>query len=149
MEDMPSSDAGVQHTHYLIQLLQSNSLVHRGCDQGSLRELLTGGRSQPLRRTVITVVCQLMQQPTAIMDEPRHMARLSGAAVAGMGRLAICLSAMRNISWPRSLQMLLIDHVGCRILMLIGTMGQCILMPVVLLAILGSINNGTAQSVIL
>lgn len=37
----------------------------------------------------------------------------------------------------------LIDRVGRRILMLIGTFGQCIVM--LLLAILGSINNGPAQ----
>jgi len=39
----------------------------------------------------------------------------------------------------------LIDRVGRRILMLVGAIGQCVVM--VLLAILGSINNAPAQLV--
>ncbi|KAG1865080.1 hypothetical protein C8R48DRAFT_797665, partial [Suillus tomentosus] len=59
MEDKPPPDPEVQRTYYGIREAVA---VETSTGQGSLRELITGGRSQNFRRTVIAVVCQMMQQ---------------------------------------------------------------------------------------
>jgi hypothetical protein len=62
MEDKPFTDSEVQRTYYGIR----EAVAVETSSQGSLRELATGGRSQNFRRTVIAVVCQMMQQLTGI-----------------------------------------------------------------------------------
>jgi hypothetical protein len=67
MEDKPISDAHVQRTYYgILEAVAVEFPGTSGGDKASLRELLTGGRSQNFRRTVIAVVCQMFQQLTGI-----------------------------------------------------------------------------------
>lgn len=63
MEDKLPLDPEVQCTYYGIH---EAVVVETSTGQGSLCELITGGRSQNFRRTVIAVVCQTMQQLTGI-----------------------------------------------------------------------------------
>jgi hypothetical protein len=63
MEDKLPLDPEVQRTYYGIR---EAVVVETSTGQGSLRELITRGRSQNFRRTVIAVVCQTMQQLTGI-----------------------------------------------------------------------------------
>jgi hypothetical protein len=63
MEDKLPLDPEVQRTYYGIR---EAVVVETSTGQGSLRELITRGRSQNFRWTVIAVVCQTMQQLTGI-----------------------------------------------------------------------------------
>ncbi|KAG8220378.1 general substrate transporter [Butyriboletus roseoflavus] len=144
MENKPISDAEVQRTYYGIREAVAVELSGSGDSKASLRELLTGGRSQNLRRTVIAIVCQAMQQLTGInlvtyyatlLFQSLGLSDVNARIVAGCNGIEYLLASF--IAYA------LIDRVGRRMLMLIGTFGQCIVM--LLLAILGSINNGAAQ----
>ncbi|KIJ58852.1 hypothetical protein HYDPIDRAFT_33764 [Hydnomerulius pinastri MD-312] len=147
MEDKPPSDAEVQRTYYGIREAVAVEFPGTsGSDKASLRELLTGGRSQNFRRTVIAVVCQMMQQLTGInlvtyyatiLFQRLGMSDVNARIVAACNGTEYFLASF--IAYA------LIDRVGRRILMLIGTIGQCIVM--LLLAVLGSIDNGPAQVV--
>ncbi|KAG1724916.1 hypothetical protein EDB19DRAFT_1897841 [Suillus lakei] len=119
MEDKPPSDPEVQRTYYAVET----------SSQSSLRELTTGGRSQNFRRTVIAVWTILFQR-LGLSDVN---ARITAAANGTEYFLASFIAYYA------------IDYVGRRQLMLIGTIGQCIVM--LLLAILGYVNNGPAQIV--
>lgn len=66
MEDKPISDAEVLRTYYGIREAVAVELSSSDGNKASLRELLTGGRSQNLRRTLTAIVCQMMQQLTGI-----------------------------------------------------------------------------------
>ncbi|KAG1768789.1 hypothetical protein EDD22DRAFT_870650 [Suillus occidentalis] len=137
MEDKPFTDSEVQRTYYGIR----EAVAVETSSQGSLRELATGGRSQNFRRTVIAVVCQMMQQLTGInltilfqrLGLSDVNARITAAANGTEYFLASFIAYYA------------IDYVGRRQLMLIGTIGQCIVM--LLLAILGYVNDGPAQIV--
>ena len=61
MEDKPPSDPEVRRTYDGICKAAAIETSSQG-----LRELTTGGRSQNLRRTLIAMVCQMMQQLTGI-----------------------------------------------------------------------------------
>ncbi|KAG1890589.1 uncharacterized protein F5891DRAFT_1131629 [Suillus fuscotomentosus] len=99
MEDKPPPDPEVQRTYYGIREAVA---VETSTGQGSLRELITGGRSQNFRRTVIAVLTGI------------------------------------NLT-------ILFQRLGLSDTMLIGAIGQYLVM--LLLAILGYINNGPAQIV--
>ncbi|KIK92786.1 hypothetical protein PAXRUDRAFT_829626 [Paxillus rubicundulus Ve08.2h10] len=147
MEDKPISDAHVQRTYYgILEAVAVEFSGTSGGDKTSLRELLTGGRSQNFRRTAIAVVCQMFQQLTGInlityyatiLFQRLGMSDVNARIVAACNGTEYFLASF--IAYA------LIDRVGRRILMLVGAIGQCVVM--VLLAILGSINNPPAQLV--
>ncbi|KAG2339173.1 general substrate transporter [Suillus weaverae] len=142
MEDKPPSDPEVQRTYYGIR----EAVAVETSSQGSLRELTTGGRSQNFRRTVIAVVCQMMQQLTGINLVTYYATILFQRL--GLSDVNARITAAANGTeyfLASFLAYYAVDYVGRRQLMLIGTIGQCIVM--LLLAILGYINNGPAQIV--
>ncbi|KAH0839346.1 general substrate transporter [Lanmaoa asiatica] len=141
MEDKPISDAEVQRTYYGIREAVAIELSGSGGNKASLGELFTSGRSQNFRRTVTAIVCQAMQQLTGInltiLFQNLGLSDVNARIVAACNGTEYLLASF--IAYA------LVDRVGRRILMLVGTIGQCIVM--LLLAILGSINNGPAQIV--
>lgn len=142
MEDKPFTDPEVQRTYYGIR----EAVAVETSSQGSLRELATGGRSQNFRRTVIAVVCQMMQQLTGINLVTYYATILFQRL--GLSDVNARITAAANGTeyfLASFIAYYAIDYVGRRQLMLIGTIGQCIVM--LLLAILGYINNGPAQIV--
>jgi sugar porter (SP) family MFS transporter len=142
MEDKPPIDPEVQRTYYGIR----EAVAVETSSQGSLRELTTGGRSQNFRRTVIAVVFMVMQQLTGIN-------LVTFYATIVFQRLGLSDVNARITSVANGAEYVLasiaayytIDYVGRRQLMLIGAIGQCIVM--LLLAVLGYINNTPAQIV--
>ncbi|KAG1840905.1 general substrate transporter [Suillus subalutaceus] len=141
MEDKPPTDPEVQRTYYGIR----EAVAVETSSQGSLRELTTGGRSQNFRRTVIAVVFMIMQQLTGI--------NLVTLWTIVFQRLGLSDVNARITSVANGAEYVLasiaayyaIDYVSRRQLMLIGAIGQCIVM--LLLAVLGYINNTPAQIV--
>jgi sugar porter (SP) family MFS transporter len=142
MEDKPPIDLEVQRTYYGIR----EAVAVETSSQGSLRELTTGGRSQNFRRTAIAITCQMMQQLTGIN-------LVTFYATIVFQRLGLSDVNARITSVANGAEYVLasiatyyaIDYVGRRQLMLIGAIGQCIVM--LLLAVLGYINNTPAQIV--
>ncbi|KAG2153504.1 general substrate transporter [Suillus bovinus] len=142
MEDKPLSDPEVQRTYYGIR----EAVAVEASSQSSLRELTTGGPSQNFRRTVIAVVFMMMQQLTGIN-------LVTFYATIVFQRLGLSEVNARITSAANGAEYVLasiaayyiIDYVGRRQLMLIGAIGQSIVM--LLLAILGYINNTPAQIV--
>jgi len=142
MEDKPPIDPEVQRTYYGIR----EAVAVETSSQGSLRELTTGGRSQNFRRTAIAITCQMMQQLTGIN-------LVTFYATIVFQRLGLSDVNARITSVANGAEYVLasiaayytIDYVGRRQLMLIGAIGQCIVM--LLLAVLGYINNTPAQIV--
>ncbi|KAG2081113.1 general substrate transporter [Suillus discolor] len=142
MEDKPPSDPEVQRTYYGIR--EAVAVETSTTGQGSLRELITGGRSQNFRRTVIAVVCQMMQQLTGINLVTYYATILFQRL--GLSDVNARITAAANGTeyfLASFIAYYAIDYVGRRQLMLIGAIGQSIVM--LLLAILGYINNGPAQ----
>lgn len=140
MEDKPPTDPEVQRTYYGIR----EAVAVETSSQGSLRELTTGGRSQNFRRTSIAVACQMMQQLTGI-NLVTYYATIVFQRL-GLSDVNARITAAANGTeyfLASFIAYYAIDYVGRRQLMLIGTIGQCIVM--VLLAILGYINNKPAQ----
>ncbi|KAG2108325.1 general substrate transporter [Suillus cothurnatus] len=140
MEDKPPTDPEVQRTYYGIR----EAVAVETSSQGSIRELTTGGRSQNFRRTAIAVVCQMMQQLTGI-NLVTYYATILFQRLGLSDVNARITSAANGTEYflASFIAYYAIDYVGRRQLMLIGTIGQCIVM--LLLAILGYINNGPAQ----
>ncbi|KAG1861644.1 general substrate transporter [Suillus subluteus] len=140
MEDKPPTDPEVQRTYYGIR----EAVAVETSSQGSLRELTTGGRSQNFRRTAIAVACQMMQQLTGI-NLVTYYATIVFQRL-GLSDVNARITAAANGTeyfLASFIAYYAIDYVGRRQLMLIGTIGQCIVM--LLLAILGYINNKPAQ----
>ncbi|KAG2067673.1 general substrate transporter [Suillus decipiens] len=142
MEDKPPMDPEVQRTYYGI----CEAVGAETSGQGSLRDLTTGGRSQNFRRTVIAVTCQMMQQLTGINLVTYYATILFQRL--GLSDVNARITAAANGTeyfLASFIAYYAIDYVGRRQLILIGTIGQCIVM--LLLAILGYVNNGPAQIV--
>ncbi|KAI0921362.1 hypothetical protein AcW1_004642 [Taiwanofungus camphoratus] len=119
---------------------------NNGLDRSALREVFTNGRSQNFRRAFLGVVNQCFQQITGIniityyatiLFQRLGLNDVKSRIVAACNGTEYFLASLIAIA--------LIDRVGRRKLMLFGATGQTITM--VLLAILGSINNSAAQIV--
>ncbi|KAH7916336.1 general substrate transporter [Hygrophoropsis aurantiaca] len=152
IDDKPPSDPGVQRTYYAMREAvamedtfskgskdKSESSMDNGQDQKvPLKELLTGGRSQNFRRAALAIVCQCCQQITGtVLFERLGISNVNSRIIAAANGTEYFLASFIAIA--------LIDRMGRRKLMLIGTVGQCLTM--VLLAILGNIDNSAAQVV--
>ncbi|OAX34446.1 general substrate transporter [Rhizopogon vinicolor AM-OR11-026] len=141
MEDKDPSDPDVQRTYYGIR----EAVAVEASSQG-MRELITGGRSQNLRRTTIAVVLMMMQQLTGINLVTFYATILFQRL--GLSDVNARITAAANGTeyfFASFIAYYAIDYVGRRQLMLIGAVGQCIVM--ILLGILGYINNDPAQIV--
>ncbi|KAF9218083.1 hypothetical protein BS17DRAFT_722281, partial [Gyrodon lividus] len=112
----------------------------------SLKQLLTGGPSQNLRRTTIAIVCQCCQQITGVnlityyatlLFERLGISSVNSRIIAAANGTEYFLASFIAIA--------LVERVGRRKLMLISTIGQGLTM--VVLAILGSIDNSATQVV--
>ncbi|KAJ3800458.1 hypothetical protein GGU11DRAFT_773393, partial [Lentinula aff. detonsa] len=110
----------------------------------SLSELFTSGRSQNFRRVALGVIIQCFQQITGInlityyatiLFERLGINDVKSRILAACNGTEYFLASLAAI--------FLIDRVGRRKLMLFGGIGQCLTM--VLLAVLGSINNSAAD----
>ncbi|KIJ70213.1 hypothetical protein HYDPIDRAFT_23342 [Hydnomerulius pinastri MD-312] len=154
IDDKPPNDPGVRRTfHGMCEAVEmeegvSSDLKTEGqvaaSRKVSLKELLSGGPSQNLRRTILAFVCQCCQQITGVnlityyatlLFERLGIASVNSRIIAAANGTEYFLASFVAIA--------LIERVGRRKLMLFGTIGQGLTM--VLLAILGSINNSTAQ----
>ncbi|THH33667.1 hypothetical protein EUX98_g530 [Antrodiella citrinella] len=145
LEDKPYDDPLVQQTYLGIREAVA---VESGSDTGrsSLREIFTGGRSQNFRRAFLGVVNQCFQQITGInlityyatlLFERLGIDDVKSRIIAACNGTEYFLASLIAI--------FIIDRIGRRKLMLFGAVGQCLTM--VLLAILGSIDNSAAQIV--
>ncbi|KAF9055072.1 general substrate transporter [Hymenopellis radicata] len=146
LEDKPPSDASVRQSFHAmteaVELEEGNSPTGKT----ALSELLTGGRGQNFRRVCLGVVVQCFQQITGInlityyatlLFERLGLSDVKSRILAACNGTEYFLFSL--------LAIVLIDRIGRRKLMLFGAVGQCITM--VLLAVLGSINNSAAQIV--
>ncbi|KAG2365289.1 general substrate transporter [Suillus spraguei] len=141
MEDKPPTDPEVQRTYYGI----CEAVGVETSNQGSLRELTTGGRSQNFRRTVIAVVFMIMQQLTGINLVTLRTIVFQRLGLSDIDARIISVANGAEYVLASIAAIYVIDYVGRRRLMLFGAIGQCIVM--LLLAILGYINSTAAQIV--
>ncbi|KAJ4467552.1 general substrate transporter [Lentinula aciculospora] len=150
LEDKPYTDTAVRTTFHAIKeavALEGSSLHEPGLSKKtSLSELFTGGRSQNFRRVALGVIIQCFQQITGInlityyatiLFERLGINDVKSRILAACNGTEYFLASLVAI--------FLIDRVGRRKLMIFGGVGQCLTM--VLLAVLGSINNSAADIV--
>ncbi|KAF9075961.1 general substrate transporter [Rhodocollybia butyracea] len=147
LEDNPHTDPSVQLTFHAVQEAVALEGSKPGSsEKASLSELFTGGRSQNFRRVALGVVIQCFQQITGInlityyatiLFERLGINDVKSRILAACNGTEYFLASLVAI--------FLIDRLGRRKLMIFGSIGQCITM--VLLAVLGSINNSAADVV--
>ncbi|KAH0826914.1 general substrate transporter [Lanmaoa asiatica] len=141
IDDKPVTDPAVQRTfHGMCEVSEMENGGPRkgdGHKKGtSFKQLLTGGPSQNFQRTAIAVVCQCCQQITGtLLFERLGISSVNSRIIAACNGTEYFFASFIAVA--------LVDRVGRRKLMLVGTIGQGVTM--VLLAILGSINNSTTQ----
>ncbi|KAE9410345.1 hypothetical protein BT96DRAFT_953007 [Gymnopus androsaceus JB14] len=124
----------VQKTfHAVHEAMSLEGSTPGASEKTSLSELFTGGRSQNFRRVALGVVIQCFQQ--TILFERLGIDDVKSRILAACNGTEYFLASLVAI--------FLIDRIGRRKLMLFGAVGQCITM--VLLAVLGSINNSAAD----
>ncbi|RDB22798.1 Sugar transporter STL1 [Hypsizygus marmoreus] len=155
LDDKPISDREVQRTFHAIReavIAEAPRLDEKTSSdkdtnemaKASLKELFTGGRSQNFKRVMLGIVIQCFQQITGIN-------LITYYATLLFERLGISDTKSRIIAACNATEYFLaslvaifiIDRIGRRKLMLFGASGQCITM--VLLAVLGSINNSATR----
>ncbi|GAW07689.1 general substrate transporter [Lentinula edodes] len=150
LEDKPHTDSTVRTTFHAIKeavaLEGSNIDTSSSSEKASLSELFTGGRTQNFRRVALGVIIQCFQQITGInlityyatiLFERLGINDVKSRILAACNGTEYFLASLVAI--------FLIDRVGRRKLMIFGGVGQCLTM--VLLAVLGSINNSAADIV--
>ncbi|KAJ4481409.1 general substrate transporter [Lentinula edodes] len=150
LEDKPHTDSTVRTTFHAIKeavaLEGSNIDTLSSSEKASLSELFTGGRTQNFRRVALGVIIQCFQQITGInlityyatiLFERLGINDVKSRILAACNGTEYFLASLVAI--------FLIDRVGRRKLMIFGGVGQCLTM--VLLAVLGSINNSAADIV--
>ncbi|KAF9265001.1 general substrate transporter [Marasmius fiardii PR-910] len=146
LDDKPTSDEEVRRTFHAVQEAGNAEVGPSG--KTSLRELLTGGKSQNFRRVSLGIVVQCFQQITGInlityyatlLFERLGLSDVKSRILAACNGTEYFLASLIAI--------FIIDRIGRRKLMLFGAVGQCLTM--VLLAILGSLpkSNNAAQIV--
>ncbi|CAK5267260.1 unnamed protein product [Mycena citricolor] len=144
LEDKPFSDPGVQHTYRGIQ--ESLDGEATGASSSNLKVLFTHGPKQNFRRAFIAVTCQCFQQITGIN-------LITYYATILFQRLGLSDTTSRIIAACNGTEyfmasivaIYLVDRIGRRPLMLSCSAGMCLTM--VLLAILGKVNNSAANVV--
>ncbi|KZT20815.1 general substrate transporter [Neolentinus lepideus HHB14362 ss-1] len=143
LDDRPPSDPGVQRTFLGIREAVA---MEGGVGKASLKELFHGGPSQNFRRACLGIVNQCFQQITGI-NLITYYATLLFERLGINDRNSRIIAACNGTEYflASLIAIALIDRVGRRKLMLGGAVGQCITM--VLLAILGSIDNSATQIV--
>ncbi|EGO01820.1 hypothetical protein SERLA73DRAFT_48615 [Serpula lacrymans var. lacrymans S7.3] len=152
LEDKPVSDLEVRRTFHAIHeavILEDGSsadLPNRKQGGQSMKNLIRGGRRQNFRRASLAIVCQCFQQITGInlityyatiLFQSLGLSDVKSRVTAAANGTEYFLASLVAIA--------IIDRIGRRRLMLFGAIGQCLTM--VLLAILGSINNSASQVV--
>ncbi|KAJ3736502.1 general substrate transporter [Lentinula guzmanii] len=148
LEDKPYTDSVVRTTFQAVKeaVTLEGSTVDKSDSsvKVSLSELFTSGRSQNFRRVALGVIIQCFQQITGInlityyatiLFERLGINDVKSRILAACNGTEYFLASLAAI--------FLIDRVGRRKLMLFGGIGQCLTM--VLLAVLGSINNSAAD----
>ncbi|KAL5535988.1 hypothetical protein ACEPAF_4082 [Sanghuangporus sanghuang] len=145
LDDKDISDSEVQRTYIAIH----ETVVAEGgfgSESTNLSELFTHGRSQNFRRAALAVTSQCFQQITGIniityyatiLFQRLGLSDVNSRIVAACNGTEYFLASLIAI--------FIIERVGRRRLMLYSAAGQTITM--ILLAILGSINNSSAQVV--
>ncbi|KAL5519459.1 hypothetical protein ACEPAH_1142 [Sanghuangporus vaninii] len=143
LDDKDISDSEVQRTYIAIH---ETVVAERGSgsESADLSELFTHGRSQNFRRAALAVTSQCFQQITGIniityyatiLFQRLGLSDINSRIVAACNGTEYFLASLIAI--------FIIERVGRRRLMLYSAAGQTITM--ILLAILGSINNSAAQ----
>ncbi|KAG8217976.1 general substrate transporter [Butyriboletus roseoflavus] len=149
IDDKPVTDVAVQRTfHGMCKVAEMES---SGANKGDgnkkstfLKQLLTSGSSQNFRRTAIAVVCQCCQQITGVNLITYYATLLfERLGIPSVNSRIIAACNGTEYFFASFIAVALVDRVGRRKLMLVGTIGQGVTM--VLLAILGSIDNSTTQ----
>ncbi|KAF9265000.1 general substrate transporter [Marasmius fiardii PR-910] len=144
LDDKPTSNEEVRRTFHAIQ--EAGNVETGSDEKTSLRELLSGGKSQNFRRVSLGIVIQCFQQISGINLITYYATLLFerlGLSDVKSRILAACNGTEYFLaSW---IAVFIIDRIGRRKLMLFGSIGQCLTM--VLLAILGSLpkSNNAAQ----
>ncbi|THH13273.1 hypothetical protein EW146_g6921 [Bondarzewia mesenterica] len=146
LDDKPPMDHEVQRVYHGIReaiLVEGKSDVG---NKSNLKELFTGGLSQNFRRAALGVIIQCFQQITGInlityyatlLFERLGLDDVKSRIIAACNGTEYFLASLIAIA--------LIERVGRRKLMLVTAFGQCLTM--VLLAILGSIDNSASRIV--
>ncbi|KAJ3883204.1 general substrate transporter [Lentinula edodes] len=160
LEDKPHTDSTVRTTFHAIKeavaLEGSHIDTSSSSEKASLSELFTGGRTQNFRRVALGVIIQCFQQashPLLLGDNITGINLITYYATILFERLGIndvksrILAACNGTEYflASLVAIFLIDRIGRRKLMIFGGVGQCLTM--VLLAVLGSINNSAADIV--
>ncbi|KIJ68894.1 hypothetical protein HYDPIDRAFT_80555 [Hydnomerulius pinastri MD-312] len=156
IDDRPPSDPGVRRTfNGMCEVVEmesggpsdpkTNGKTGAG-KKSSLKELLSGGPSQNLRRTTIAVVCQCCQQITGVNLITYYATLLfERLGISSVNSRIIAAANGTEYFFASFIAIALIERLGRRKLMLLGTIGQGVTM--VILAILGSIDNSASQIV--
>ncbi|KAH8118587.1 general substrate transporter [Phellopilus nigrolimitatus] len=149
LDDKDIYDKDVQRTFIGIQEAIEAEGGEAGFEAGSatsLSELFTHGRSQNFRRAALAVTAQCFQQITGI-NLITYYATILFQRLGLQDEKARILAACNGTEYFMAsiIAIFIIEKVGRRKLMLGGAIGQCICM--ILLAILGSINNSPANIV--
>ncbi|KAL5501119.1 hypothetical protein ACEPAH_9506 [Sanghuangporus vaninii] len=143
LEDKPISNTNVQRTY--IGIHEAVKMEDQFASRG-LSEVFTGGRSQNFRRMSLGVLSQMFQQISGcnliiyyatLLFERLGMNEVTSRIVAACNGTEMFLASLVAI--------FVVERVGRRKLMIFGAAGMGSSM--VLLAILGAIDNSTAQIV--
>ncbi|EPQ59314.1 sugar transporter [Gloeophyllum trabeum ATCC 11539] len=143
LDDKPPSDPDVQRTFIGIREAVA---MEGGAGKASLRELFHRGPSQNFRRAALGIVNQCFQQISGI-NLITYYATLLFERLGINDRNSRIIAACNGTEYFMAslIAIFLIDRVGRRKLMLFGSVGQTLTM--VLLAILGAIDNSATQVV--
>ncbi|KAH7924024.1 general substrate transporter [Leucogyrophana mollusca] len=158
LEDRPPSDSEVKRTFHAIReavVIEDlsgsdvdidNKGFKKTSGKSSLRSIFTNGRSQNFRRATLGVVNQCFQQITGINLITYYATILfQRLGLSDVNSRIIAAANGTEYFLASIIAIFVIDRVGRRKLMLFGAIGQCLTM--ILLAILGSIDNSGAQVV--
>ncbi|KAF9452894.1 general substrate transporter [Macrolepiota fuliginosa MF-IS2] len=152
LEDKPMNDPGVQQTFHAISeavaleegIISGVGNKRQPTGKASLRELFTGGRSQNFRRVTLGLVLQCFQQLTGINIITYYATLLfENLGISDVKSRIIAACNGTEYFLASLIAIFLVDRAGRRRLMFFGLIGQTSTM--VLLAILGSINNSATQ----